>query len=166
MCRTLLSYAILLLPGSFSIQVTDYYSFYAFARTITECPNSDCQFRQPYRHRINCSGCLPAVLPPTLPEARASPIWSTGRREPLNNIFAGNYSVTVTDGAGGIRDESATVTQPSVVSVSLSANTCQVPIIITATTARAAIRHIPVRGRAVQGPCSLFPTRHLLRHDD
>ncbi|MCO6475650.1 MAG: SprB repeat-containing protein, partial [Phaeodactylibacter sp.] len=60
--------------------------------------------------------------------------WSTGATgNTLSNITAGNYSVTVTDGTGASVSESTTVAEPTVVSVSLSANTCQVPFLITAT---------------------------------
>ncbi|MCB9266569.1 MAG: T9SS type A sorting domain-containing protein [Lewinellaceae bacterium] len=61
-------------------------------------------------------------------------LWSTGATgATLNNITAGSYSVTVTDNTGASVVESTTVNQPTLLSVTLSANTCQVPFTITAT---------------------------------
>lgn len=61
-------------------------------------------------------------------------IWSTGATgATLSNIFAGGYSVTVTDSGGASVVQSTTVGQPTVVAVNLSANTCLVPFVITAT---------------------------------
>lgn len=60
-------------------------------------------------------------------------LWSNGQVGPtLNNISAGNYSVTVIDAAGATVSESVSVGQPTLLSVSLSANVCSLPIIITA----------------------------------
>ena len=60
-------------------------------------------------------------------------LWSTGAAgATLSNIAAGSYSVTVTDGAGAAVTQSAVVGQPTVVAVTLSANTCQVPFLVIA----------------------------------
>ena len=61
-------------------------------------------------------------------------LWNTGETGPtLNGITAGTYTVTVTDATNFQVIKNETVTQPNVVSVDLVANTCAIPIVITAT---------------------------------
>lgn len=60
-------------------------------------------------------------------------LWSTGQTGPtISGIPAGNYTVTVTDSGGTSGSNSVVVSQPSLVTVNLTANVCQVPFVITA----------------------------------
>ncbi|MCB9300606.1 MAG: T9SS type A sorting domain-containing protein [Lewinellaceae bacterium] len=60
-------------------------------------------------------------------------LWNTGQTGPtLSAIPAGNYSVTVSDSGGANASGSITVSQPTLVTVNLTANVCQVPFVITA----------------------------------
>ena len=60
--------------------------------------------------------------------------WSTGVFGPvLNNITAGNYTVTVTDAASNSKVQSVTVNQPAIVTASITAsNACSNPFTLTA----------------------------------
>ncbi|HMQ48346.1 MAG TPA: SdrD B-like domain-containing protein [Saprospiraceae bacterium] len=61
-------------------------------------------------------------------------LWSTGAMGPtITGISAGTYTVTVTDNTGFTVIKNVAVTQPTLVTVDLMANVCQIPIIITAT---------------------------------
>ncbi|TXB63594.1 SdrD B-like domain-containing protein [Phaeodactylibacter luteus] len=60
-------------------------------------------------------------------------LWSNGQTGPtIANITAGSYSVTVTDASSNSVVESVTVTQPTIVNVTLTATQCELPIVITA----------------------------------
>ncbi len=60
--------------------------------------------------------------------------WSTGVFGPvLNNITAGNYTVTVTDAASNSKVQSVTVNQPAIVTASITASSaCSNPFTLTA----------------------------------
>jgi hypothetical protein len=78
------------------------------------------------------NGSVTAVV--TGGTAPFSYLWNTGDTGPtLSNITAGTYTVTVTDATSFTVIKNATVTQPDVVNVDLIANTCEIPIVITAT---------------------------------
>jgi len=72
-----------------------------------------------------------------IPSGGTSPytyMWNTGDTGPtITDLMSGLYTVTVTDDDGVIVIKNVTVTEPEVVNVDLTANTCEIPIIITAT---------------------------------
>jgi hypothetical protein len=60
-------------------------------------------------------------------------LWSTSQMgATLSGITAGNYSVTVTDADGASASSSVAVNQPTQVTVSLTANVCAQPFVLTA----------------------------------
>ena len=78
------------------------------------------------------NGSITAIVSGGVPPF--SYLWNTGATDPtLTGITAGTYTVTVTDATNFTVIKNETVTQPEVVNVDLTANTCEIPIIITAT---------------------------------
>ncbi len=60
--------------------------------------------------------------------------WNTGAAGPvLSGITAGTYTVTVVDASSNSAIKNVTVTQPTLVDVELTADVCELPIVITAT---------------------------------
>lgn len=60
-------------------------------------------------------------------------VWSNGQMgATISGIPAGSYSVTVTDGVGANASSSVMVNQPTIVTVSITANVCAVPFVLTA----------------------------------
>jgi hypothetical protein len=61
-------------------------------------------------------------------------LWNTGATTAtITGLMSGLYTVTVTDAIGSTAEKNVLVTEPEVVNVDLTANTCEIPIIITAT---------------------------------
>jgi hypothetical protein len=86
-------------------------------------------------------------------------MWSTGQMGPtLSGITAGSYTVTVTDAAGGNASSSVVVNQPTLVTVSLTANVCAQPFVLTAQGAGGISPYTYTWGNSMGQPIGTGPS--------